>query len=527
MTWTNLIGGLGIFVLGMLLLSDGLKSAASQKLHDLLKRFTQTRFRSILAGFVTTASLQSSSATILITISLVNAGLMSFNQSIGIVFGANLGTTTTAWIVSTVGFKINLSLMALPLITLGTFLKILTKGVWSYLGLACAGFGLLFLGIDLLQSGMSGLADQVNLSQYAGAGIGGRVLLLFIGIIMTVIMQSSSAATAATITALSAQAIELDQAAILVIGQNIGTTVKSFLGSIGATTAAKRTAAVHIVFNVVTGLAAFILLPVFLTITALLSDFFFGAEGGKLIALSTFHTVFNLSGVLICLPLASKMAYWIERWVPEEKSHLVRRLNQDHLTGSAVDLEAARLTLMDIAQELIRAEKHSLDSKDFNLPNEKNFKASKIALGELYDYFSSISISPDNEKAQDLSGEMIHALDHLNKFSLVLEENPHLGLLTDYNEVETLLKKYKDLLDLTQQWFKSASREPLSEKWTLLLAEIKSFKTQMRAELIREATAQPQKLKDFAPKLDGLRRFEGLVKSLSRLSYYLEQMDQV
>ncbi|MBA3886586.1 MAG: Na/Pi cotransporter family protein [Acidobacteria bacterium] len=259
-----LAGGIGLFLLGMILLTDGLKAAAGDALRRLLAHFTGGPIKALLSGAAVTAVVQSSSATTLTTIGFVSAGLLTFPQAVGVIFGANLGTTSTGWIVSLLRLKLNIGRVALPLVAVGAMMRLLTPGRTAAVGLALAGFGLIFVGIDMLQVGMAGLALRLDPGALPGGTVAGRLLLVGVGIVMTIIMQSSSAALATTLTALASGTIDLQQGAALVIGQNVLTTMTAGLAAIGASVPAKRTALAHILFNVFTGVAAFAVLPVML-----------------------------------------------------------------------------------------------------------------------------------------------------------------------------------------------------------------------------------------------------------------------
>ncbi|HRP62814.1 MAG TPA: Na/Pi symporter, partial [Phycisphaerales bacterium] len=301
----QLAGGIGLFLLGMVLLTDGLKSLAGDALRGVLERFVRGPISGLAWGTGITALIQSSSATTLMTIGFVSAGLLSFNQSVGVIFGANLGTTSTGWIVSTVGLKLSMSAIALPMIGVGAVIRLLAPSgrgggfAWASLGIAIAGFGLIFVGIDTLQLGMSTLAERMNPADFPGPSLLGLPLLIIIGAVMTVVMQSSSAAVATTLAALHANAITLEQGAVLVIGQNIGTTVKAGLAAIGASIPAKRTAMAHVAFNVGSAVIALLALPVFLRIMRYVSS---GAddaatlESGEAVGLGLEHR--QLRGVV-------------------------------------------------------------------------------------------------------------------------------------------------------------------------------------------------------------------------------------
>jgi phosphate:Na+ symporter len=239
-------GGLGLFLLGMGLMTDGLKLAAGPALHRILAGATRTRAHALGSGMLVTG--------------FVNAGLLALGPALWVLFGANVGTTMTGWIVALVGLKFKVELLAMPLVGLGALLRLTGEGRRSgAIGTALAGFGLLFMGIALLQQAFAGLAGQISLPQ--GEGLVVVMTQLGIGVLMTVLMQSSSAAMAITLTAAQGGLIEAQGAAAVVIGANIGTTVTALLAAIGATPNARRAASAHVVFNLLTGVVALLLLP--------------------------------------------------------------------------------------------------------------------------------------------------------------------------------------------------------------------------------------------------------------------------
>lgn len=209
----QLLGGIGLFLMGMVLLTDGLKAVAGDALSAALVRFTGTPTKAFTSGALVTLMVQSSSATTVTLIGFVSAGLLTFPQAIGVVMGASLGTTGTGWVVSVLGLKISLGYYAMPLVGVGALMRLLTRGRGRSLGMALAGFGLIFIGIEALQTGMQGLAAVFDLARLPATGWWGHLLTMLIGALMTVVMQSSSAAVATTPTALHADAVNFDQAA--------------------------------------------------------------------------------------------------------------------------------------------------------------------------------------------------------------------------------------------------------------------------------------------------------------------------
>ncbi|MFP5380275.1 MAG: Na/Pi cotransporter family protein, partial [Vicinamibacteria bacterium] len=360
---SSALGGLGLFLLGMILLTDGLKAVAGEALRTALARFTGRPGSALVTGALLTALVQSSTATTVMTIGFVSAGLMTFTQAVGVIFGANIGTTSTAWIVSVIGFKVSMSAVALPCIGVGALLRLLRRGRAAALGTTVAGFGLMFLGLDVLQEGMKALSASLEPGSFPdGHALAGRALLVLGGVVMVVILQSSSATVAATLTALHLGTIDLTQAAALVIGQNVGTTTTAAIAAIGANTAVKRTAAAHLAFNVLTALVAFALLEPFVVGVRVVVERL--GDPSDATVLAGFHTGFNLLGVLLLFPVIGRFARLIERLLPERGPVLVRHLAVDAAEIPGVALEAARRTLGEVAAVLFEAARARLDGAE-------------------------------------------------------------------------------------------------------------------------------------------------------------------
>jgi phosphate:Na+ symporter len=304
-------GGLGLFLLGMGLMTDGLKLAAGPALHRILAGATRTRAHALGSGMLVTALVQSSSAITVATIGFVNAGLLALGPALWVLFGANVGTTMTGWIVALVGLKFKVEALAMPLAGLGALLRLTGEGRRSgAIGTALAGFGLLFMGIALLQQSFAGLAGQISLPQ--GQGALSVLAQLGIGVLMTVLMQSSSAAMAITLTAAQGGLIDLQGAAAVVIGANVGTTITAVLAAIGATPNARRAAAAHVAFNVLTGAAALLLLPWLVQALGQAREAL-DMPPDPATRLALFHTTFNLLGVLLMWPLADRLTRWLQQ----------------------------------------------------------------------------------------------------------------------------------------------------------------------------------------------------------------------
>lgn len=308
-----LAGGLGLFLLAVNMITDGLKLAAGNALRDILTKATLSPSRGIASGIGITAVVQSSSAVTVATIGFVNAGLLTLYQALGVVYGANIGTTATGWLVALIGFNIKINAFALPLIGIGMILR-LTGGDTrrAPLGLALAGFGMFFIGIDVLKEAFEGLAANIELHKITADGVLGIVVFLVVGFFMTVLTQSSSAAIAITLTAATGGIIGPYAAAAMVVGANVGTTSTAVFSVIGATPNAKRVAAAHVIFNVTTGLVALLLLPIMFGVVKSISNLF-GLEDIPVVTLALFHTTFNILGVALMWPFTARLTSYLEQ----------------------------------------------------------------------------------------------------------------------------------------------------------------------------------------------------------------------
>jgi phosphate:Na+ symporter len=412
-----LLGGVGLFLLGMTLMTDGLKAAAGEALRDVLARFTGGALPAFLSGAVLTAMVQSSSATILATIGFVSAGLIGFTQAIGVIIGAAVGTTSTGWLVAFLGLKYSVSAVALPLIGVGALMRLLSRGRLAAVGLALAGFGLIFVGIDVLQGGMQVLAERFDVAGLHAETVLQRLLLVGIGAAMTVVMQSSSAAVATTLAALHAGTIGLDTAAALVIGQNVGTSATAALASIGAVPAARRTALAQIVFNAFSGVVAFLILPLVLPQLHALTDLLAAGEPG---AIAVFHTAFNVLGAALLLPFASRYAALVARLVPDRSPPLTRNLDPSLHSVAPVAVEAARRTVADIAALAIsvlraRMERATGTAGAEPAPAAADLAPAIAAVEQTRAFLSGVRSSPDAPDEYGRHLTVLHALDHTER----------------------------------------------------------------------------------------------------------------
>ncbi len=315
-----LLGGIGLFLLGMTLMTDGLKLAVGPALGKWLKRWTATRVRGLFFGIGATALVQSSTAITVAAIGFVNAGLLPLSQSLWVFFGSNVGTTFTGWLVAILGFKVKLDAAALPLIGLGMLCKLTGPETRrGALGGAVAGFGILFLGIGFLQQAFVADSRSLDLSQLSGYGFWSVLAFTLAGIVLTVVMQASAAVLAVVLTLAEAGVLPLNEAAAAVIGANIGTTATAVLAAISATPNAQRAALAHVMFNLLTGIIALVLLPALLQLIANIQQILDLAPSSAM-SLALFHTLFNLLGVILMWPLTERLGKFLaQRFTTQEE----------------------------------------------------------------------------------------------------------------------------------------------------------------------------------------------------------------
>ncbi|MCB1582940.1 MAG: Na/Pi cotransporter family protein [Xanthomonadales bacterium] len=345
----QIAAGIAIFLFGMLAIEDGFQKLSGGFLERFLRSFTNKLWKSLNFGIITTTLMQSSSLVSILTISFLSAGLISLAAGIGIIFGANLGTTTGAWLLAGFGLKVKLSVYAMPMLAFGVVLILQNNNKFKAVGWVVAGVGFLFMGIQHMKDGFEVMKDSINLATYAMTGIKGLLMYTLLGIVATVVMQSSHATLVLIITALASGQISYENALALSIGANVGTTVTAIIGSISANIDGKRLAVAHLIFNLITALVAIFSMKLLLLSVEWLGDFLQLSADNYTLRLAIFHTMFNLLGIILVTPfikLMIRFLYWV---LPEKQIgiKLPKFLNQ------AV-LESEQATVMAVHQESIR-----------------------------------------------------------------------------------------------------------------------------------------------------------------------------
>ncbi|MBN2534703.1 MAG: Na/Pi cotransporter family protein [Spirochaetales bacterium] len=426
----NILGSLAIFLYGMKIMSDGIQKIAGEKLHKILDYMTKNRFTAVLTGFFITCIIQSSSATTVMVVSFVNAGLLSLVKAIGVIMGANIGTTITAWIVSFFGFKFSLEAVSLPCIGIGMFFIFSKRHKNRDIGEILIGFGLLFLGLKFLKDSVPAINEKnlalfEFLKDFAGHGILSRIFFIFIGTLITIILQSSSAAMAITITMAFIGWIDFPIAASIVLGENIGTTITAFLASLNTNVSARRAARAHMLFNVFGVIWMIFLFPLFeLLINSILPG---DVSNCEIITfrLALFHTLFNVTNTLIFIWFIPGFAWLVEK--------LVRPNARDNETIYTLEYFSAGIQ----------------DTPEINIMKAKN-EISKMAriTREMFVTFIKIFDNPD-KKLRDLVESIVEKEELTDQMQM--EISKYLAECAKENLNETSADNVTALLRITHE----------------------------------------------------------------------------
>ena len=321
----TILAGVSILLFGMIMLEEGFKTFTKGPLQNVLKKATDKLYKSITTGAVVTAFIQSSSLVSVITISFISAGLINLSGGIGLIFGANIGTTATAWLVAAFGLKFKISSLALPVLIFGLIFSFQKKNTYKGIGNVLAGLGFFFLGIHYMKEGFDVFKDYIDLKEFAVSGFLGALIYAGLGVIITTILQSSSATLALILTALAAQQIQYENALALAIGANVGTTITAILGSLTSNVAGKRLAGAHFIFNVLTGIVALAFIFPLAKFVRLFAETVGIASDDYTLKLAVFHTIFNVIGVLLLVPFISRLERFLIKVIKDNASTDIAR----------------------------------------------------------------------------------------------------------------------------------------------------------------------------------------------------------
>ena len=481
----EIAAGVAIFLFGMLFLEEGFRAFTGGILEKLLKKTTDKVWKSLSFGIVATTIMQSSSLVSVISISFISAGLISLVAGIGIIFGANIGTTTGAWLVAGFGLKVKISAYAMPMLAFGIILAFQKSKYLKGIGSVLAGLGFLFLGIHHMKEGFDAFSGSFDLAAFSVEGYPGLFLFAGIGMAATVVMQSSHATLVLIITALAANQISYDNALALAIGANLGTTITAIIGSMSANVEGKRLAGAHLIFNVVTGLIAIVFISQFLSLVDPLRAHVGIAADNYALKLAVFHPFFHVVGVVVMVPFIHKLAAVLCKFFAEPKEDLAE---PRYLSDAAIDfpdtvLQAVRKEtwhLFDSAFELMahgmnlhRAE--ILESEDlektidddrevheFDMDALYDSKV-KVLYGAIVDFISRAQSRLPSEFSEELyrfrhaAADIVECVKHIKHFrknasKYLVSDNEHIR--GEYNKIRfrlaSIMREIYHLRDLSE-----------------------------------------------------------------------------
>jgi len=523
-------GGIALFLLGMRLMTDGLKVAAGGTLRSILVSATRSRIRGLLSGVLITTMVQSSSAVIFATVGFVNAGLLTLSQAIGVIYGSNLGTTLTSWVVALVGFNVNLQALAMPCLAVGMALWV---GFGSRrrgaLGQALAGFGLFFLGLDVLQETFAAPDGVTPFEGWADRGAISAAIFMLIGMGLTVMMQSSSAALAVTLTAAGTGVITLETAAAMVVGANVGTTSTALFAILGATASAKRAALAHVTFNVVTAVVALSLLPLLTTFAQQLVAWI-GLADQPATVLAVFHTQTKLLGILLMWPATGLMVRQLEKRFHQrgQDNEQPTYLDKNVQGTPSLALDAMGMELRDMRIMALTASRSALNDEAGSglalKDTHKRLERLNIAIGE---FASGISRQNSDRRLSAVLPHGVRVSQYYVNIAEQAEEYRRASGLDDIGKSSVAENLYK-LISEALALLKATEIDPGQLDPDDLRTRLESFEDhyqEVKAGLLRAGTLREVSASHMAHALEQLSALHRIVDQAGKAARYLRAFE--
>lgn len=439
-----IVAGIAIFLVGMYFMEEGFKLFSGSTLEKVLENFTNTLPKAIATGAIATSIVQSSSLTSVIMISFLSAGLIGLGEAIGVIFGANLGSTTTTWLVSYFGLKINIAYYAMPMLIFGVALRFSKNTKYQGIGNILLGLGFIFLGISYMMNGFETLKSTINLASYSMEGYLGVLVYIIIGIIATIIIQSSAATMAIVIAALVSSQIIYENALAISIGANIGTTITAIVGALASNENGKRLAVAHFIFNAITALVALIFIYQLAYIVDYLAQIFGIDDTNYVIKLAIFHTVFNIIGIILVAPFTQKIVIYLETlFIPKVKA----KSKPVYLSDEVIEIPKAALVsirkeVMNLYFQSLKAISHAMNLHREDVFGQGNLQeVIKKSKNKIETNIDAIY----KENLKQLYGEIIR-YSSLAQQNMNEEENKLVGRLKYASR--KIIKSLKDVKEL-------------------------------------------------------------------------------
>ena len=480
----TLIGALGMFLYGMTLMSEGLQKTAGDKLRSFLAQMTSNRFKRVITGLGVTALVQSSSATTIMVVSFVNAGLLTLGNAIGVIMGANIGTTLTAW-VTALGFSVDISVFSVPLMALGFILHASKKQKNKSIGEFVVGFAIMFLGLSFMKSSAGALLSNKDamlafFAHFTGFGFWSEMIFLLAGTILTIVLQASSATMAITMLLTTSGLIDFPLACAMVLGENIGTTITANMAAAVGNTSAKRAARAHTLFNVFGVVWVLIVFRPFLSLVGIVMEALGfsnpltvdltspDAETSLLYGISMLHTLFNITNTLILIwftPLIEKIVVWMVKAPKGDEVFRLKYISGGPLSTAELSLDAAQQEVVHFAEicrngfSYLRQAVNEQNPEKFEALNEKLIKYEEITDRiefEIATYVNEVSKNEISEEATQkiksiykIVKEMESLGDSGEAIGRILKRKNAHGKAFD----KSLLDRLNKMMDLVQKGY--------------------------------------------------------------------------
>ena len=480
----TLIGALGMFLYGMTLMSEGLQKTAGDKLRSFLAQMTSNRFKRVLTGLGVTALVQSSSATTIMVVSFVNAGLLTLGNAIGVIMGANIGTTLTAW-VTALGFSVDISVFSVPLMALGFILHASKKQKNKSIGEFVVGFAIMFLGLSFMKSSAGALLDNKDamlafFSHFTGFGFWSEVIFLLAGTILTIVLQASSATMAITMLLTTSGLIDFPLACAMVLGENIGTTITANMAASVGNTSAKRTARAHTVFNVFGVIWVLIIFNPFLNLVGLvMASLGFSnpltvdltspdANESLLYGISMLHTLFNIFNTLLLIwftPLIEKIVVWMVKSPKGEEVFRLKYISGGPLSTAELSLDAAQQEVVHFAEicrngfSYMRQAVNEQNPDKFEALNDKLIKYEEITDRIEFEIATYVNEVSKNEISEEATQKIKSIYKIVKEMESLGDSGEAIGRILKRKNVhgkafdKSLLDRLNKMMDLVQKGY--------------------------------------------------------------------------
>jgi phosphate:Na+ symporter len=480
----TLIGALGMFLYGMTLMSEGLQKTAGDKLRSFLAQMTSNRFKRVLTGLGVTALVQSSSATTIMVVSFVNAGLLTLGNAIGVIMGANIGTTLTAW-VTALGFSVDISVFSVPLMALGFILHASKKQKNKSIGEFVVGFAIMFLGLSFMKSSAGALLDNKEamlafFSHFTGFGFWSEIIFLLAGTILTIVLQASSATMAITMLLTTSGLIDFPLACAMVLGENIGTTITANMAASVGNTSAKRTARAHTVFNVFGVIWVLIIFSPFLNLVGLVMEFLGfsnpltvdltspDANESLLYGISMLHTLFNIFNTLLLIwftPLIEKIVVWMVKSPKGEEVFRLKYISGGPLSTAELSLDAAQQEVVHFAEicrngfSYMRQAVNEQNPDKFEALNDKLIKYEEITDRIEFEIATYVNEVSKNEISEEATQKIKSIYKIVKEMESLGDSGEAIGRILKRKNVhgkafdKSLLDRLNKMMDLVQKGY--------------------------------------------------------------------------